>query len=233
MPEQTIGQGQITRQTAYKLRIGDILRGKPIIENENTPEQRFKFLELGDKHVIRVNVVANIIDRYTNEGASSFASENSSNMPSEVTSRRKYMNFTIDDASGQIRLKIFGEDTDRFSTITQGNTVIVIGIVRFYNNELYISPEIIKIIDPRYLLVRKLELDKEKPKPTNKEEIKAIKDQIIEMIKKEEENGGIDADTIYHTLTSASPELINQEITKLLEEGLIYEPRPGKLRYLG
>jgi RecG-like helicase len=211
---ETTGQ-PITRQTANKLRIGDILRGKPIIENENTENQRFKFLELGDKNIIRVNIVANIIDKYQSEG------------------EKKYLSFTIDDASGQIRLKIFGEDTARFANMTQGNTVIVIGVVRFYNNELYISPEIIKITDPRYLLVRKLELDKEKPKTTNKEEIKAIKDQIIDLIKKEENNGGIDSDTIYHTLTSASPDIISQEITKLLEEGLVYEPRPGKIRFLG
>lgn len=218
MPEQTIGQGQpIKRQTAHKLRIGDILRGKPIIENENTPEQRFKFLELGNKNLVRVNIVANIIDKYQSEG------------------EKKYLTFTIDDASGQLRLKSFGEDTIRFKAITQGNTVLVIGTIRFYNNELYIQPEIIKSLDPRYLLVRKLELDKEKPKleTANKEEIKAIKDQIIDLIRREENNGGIDSDAIYHTLTSASPDIISQEITKLIEEGLAYEPKPGKIRYLG
>jgi len=31
----------------------------------------------------------------------------------------------------------------------------------------------------------------------------------------------------------ASPKIINQEIQKLLEEGIIFEPRPGKVRYLG
>ncbi len=31
---------------------------------------------------------------------------------------------------------------------------------------------------------------------------------------------------------SAEPALINQEIEKLLEEGIIYEPRPGRVRYL-
>jgi len=29
------------------------------------------------------------------------------------------------------------------------------------------------------------------------------------------------------------PEIINKEISKLLEEGFIYEPRPGKIRILG
>ena len=34
-------------------------------------------------------------------------------------------------------------------------------------------------------------------------------------------------------LRGTSPEIINQEIQKMLEEGIIFEPRPGKLRWLG
>ena len=210
----------IKRQVAHKLRIGDILKGKPITEQsaDNPEMQRFKFLELGNKNIVRVNIVANIVDKYESQ-------------PSP--DKKQYSNFTIDDASGQIRLKIFGDDTVKFSSNTQGNTVVVIGTLRFYNNELYISPEIIRQVDPRYLLVRKLELDSEKPKQVDKQEILAIKDQIIEMIKKSEPEGGLETDKIYHTLTNTSPEIISQEIQKMLEEGLAYEPRPGKIRYLG
>jgi len=209
----------IKRQTAFKLRIGDVLKGKPIIDEQKSPEgqpmQRFRFLELGDKNIVRVNIVANIVDKYQSEA------------------EKKYLTFTIDDASGQIRLKTFGEDTGKFQNIVQGNTVIVIGTLRFYNNEVYIAPEIIRETDPRYLLVRKLELDREKPKQVNKEEVLAIKDQIIEMIKRAEDSGGIETDQLYHTLTTVSPEIISQEIQKMLDEGLAYEPRPGKIRYLG
>lgn len=221
----------IKRQTAYKLRIGDILSGKPITENnaENPEQQRFKFLELGNKNIVRINIVANIVDKYESEGSPA----SGENTPESTPARKKYSNFTIDDASGQIRIKIWGDDTARFSKIVQGNTVIVIGTLRFYNSEIYISPEIIRSVDPRYLLVRKLELDREKPIQVDKQEILAIKDQIIEMIKKAEEQGGLDTDNIYHTLTSVSPEIIGQEIQKMLEEGLAYEPKPGKIRYLG
>ena len=194
-----------TRATACKLRIGDILKGKPIIT-----EERFNFIELGDKQIIRVNVVANIVEKYNSEG------------------EKKYLALTIDDASGQIRLKAFGDDVARFENKEQGDTVMVIGLVRYYNDELYIAPEIIKSQDPRYLLVRKLELDKEMP--ITKEEITEIKSQVIDMIKKEAE--GIDTDKIIMEL-KASPDAISQEISKLIEEGLIYEPRPGKVRWLG
>ncbi|MBM3234301.1 hypothetical protein FJZ19_04380, partial [Candidatus Pacearchaeota archaeon] len=137
----------LKRQIAYKIRVGDLLKGKPIIEQGEIA--RFKFLELGNKNIVRVNVVANIIDKYQTEG-----SEN----------KKSYLSLTIDDASGQMTVRAFGDDVKRFSEIAQGNTVLVIGTLRFFNNEIYISPEIIRDIDPRYLLVRKLELDKEKPK---------------------------------------------------------------------
>src|SRR3989344_4701859 len=105
---------QFKRATAYKLRIGDILAGKQILEGE-----RFNFLELGDKQIIRVNIVANIIEKYESETES------------------KYLSLTIDDASGQIRIKTFGEDTNKFKEVNQGHTVMVIGKLRVYNNELY------------------------------------------------------------------------------------------------
>ena len=53
------------------------------------------------------------------------------------------------------------------------------------------------------------------------------------MIKKAEEDGGIETEKMILEINDASPELINQELKKMLEEGLAYEPRPGKIRYLG
>jgi hypothetical protein len=54
----------------------------------------------------------------------------------------------------------------------------------------------------------------------------------MQRIKDEEVNGGVDIDSLIMGI-SANPDTINAEIKKLLEEGLIYEPRPGRLRYLG
>jgi len=202
------------REIAYKLRIGDILRGTPQITN-NEGRERFNFLELGDKKIVKVNVVANVIDKFMSEG------------------EKKFATLTLDDASGQINVKTFGENTSMFQEINQGHTIMIIGPLRIFNNELYILPEITKIIDSRYLLVRKLEIEKSIPKQElTTEKITAIKDQIIEMIKKEEENEGIDTEKLVMEIP-ASPELINQEVKKLLEEGIIYEPRPGRVRYLG
>lgn len=202
------------REIAYKLRIGEILKGKPELTTVGERE-RLSFIELGDKKILRVNVIANVIDKFISEGEKRFAS------------------LTLDDATGQINIKTFGEDVKKFENISQGQTLTIIGLLRIFNNEIYILPETIKLVDPRYLLVRKLEIEKASPKQqASKEQIVAVKDQLIDRIKKEEANEGIDTEKLVLEL-DASPELINQEIKRLLEDGVIYEPRPGRVRYLG
>lgn len=200
---------QFKRNVAYKMRIGDILAGKVILDGE-----RFKFLESADKQVVRINLIANIVDKYIQDG------------------EKKYGSVTLDDASGQIKLKTFGEDIDKFSQLNQGDTILVIGLLRTWNNEIYITPEIMKKRDPAYLLVRKLEIEKETPKLPDKEQLLGLKDKILAMVKEGEADGGANIDHIILNLKE-SPDLINQEIKKLLEDGVIYEPRPGKIRYLG
>jgi hypothetical protein len=51
--------------------------------------------------------------------------------------------------------------------------------------------------------------------------------------KKAEPDEGINKDDIIMKITSSPPDLVSKEIQKLLEEGILYEPRPGRVRYLG
>ena len=206
-------ENQFKRNVAYKFRIGDILIGKPMFDGE-----RFSFLELGDKKIVRVNIIGNIIDKYESEG------------------ERKYIFFTLDDGSGQIKIKCFGDDVAKFKDINQGQTVLVIGVLRNFNNETYISLEIIKEQDTKYLLIRKLETETEREKNVPKmerNEIVAVRDRILNKIKEAEKDGGIETDKVIMELRDISPSIIHQEIKKLLEEGIIFEPQPGKIRWLG
>ena len=207
---------QFKRNIGFKLRIGDILLGKPILNGD-----KFSNLELGDKKIIRCNVIGNVIDKFQ----------------SESTTGKSYIFVKIDDGSGQISLKAFSDDSEKLKELIQGETILCIGSLRHFNNETYLSPEIIKKVDPRYLLVRKLEIEKEKNKNTtfikNSPQISAIKDKILKLIKDSEVEGGIEIDKIILQLREATPDIINQEIRKLLEEGIIFEPRPGKIRWLG
>lgn len=197
------------RNVAIKTRIGDLLAANPVFDGD-----RLKHVELNQKVIIRTNVIANIIDKYVQDGEKKFAS------------------MTLDDATGQLKVKVFGDDIKKFENFTQGDTVMVIGLVRSWNNERYLTPEIIKKKEPAFLLIRKKEIESSLPKITEKSEINKIRDSLLGEVKSSEEQGGIDVEQLILKLHS-SPDVINNEIRKLLEEGMIYEPRPGKLRYLG
>ena len=206
-----IGQGGrgFKRHIAYKFKIGQVIAGNQIFD-----ENKLSFIEINNKNVFRVNIIANIVDRYAQEG------------------EKRYGTITIDDASGQIKVKFFGDEVEKIKELNLGDTVLVVGLLKSWNNEVYLTPEIIKKKDFRYLLVRKLESDLEMPKTLDKEKIAELKDKIVEMVRKAEESGGIDTEKIIMELKEP-PEIINNEVKKLLEDGVIYEPRPARLRYLG
>src|SRR3989344_5652146 len=124
---------QQKRKTAYKVWIGDLLKSN-ISMNEN----RLNYVELGNRKIVRVNIIANVIDKYRHN-------------------EKPYTSLTLDDSSGQMRVKSF-DDTANTSSFNVGDSVRVIGTVRYFNEELYIQPEIIKKVDEKWLLVRKLEL---------------------------------------------------------------------------
>lgn len=236
---QRSSSGDFKRNVAYKFRIGDLLVGRPVFDEAMN---RFNYLDLENKKIVRVNIVANIVDKYESEGET------------------KFISFTIDDGSGQIKMRVFSDDVEKFRNFSQGQTVIVIGLLRSYNNEVYITPEIIREQDPRYLLVRKLEVEKQRNESVASSGVSemvggggetsgsvsesggenigntgggGIREKIIDFIKNAETEGGADTDKIVTSLRETSPEIINQEIQKLLEQGILFEPRPGKLRWLG
>lgn len=200
---------QFKRHIAYKFRIGSILEGTPQFEND-----RLKFLNINDKQVIRINLIANIIDKFIQDN------------------EKKYGSITLDDATGQIKIKVFGEDLKKIENLNQGDTILVIGLIRSWKDEIYIIPEIIKKKDPSFLLIRKLEIESTQLNIPNKEKLFQLKDKIITLLKEGETNGGVEIENIILKLKE-NPDVINKEIKKLLEEGMAYEPRPGKLRYLG
>jgi len=210
------------RETAFKIKIGDLLRANKIYEHVNYQSDiqinpRLLCVELGNKKIVRVNIIANVIDKFESEGETRFAT------------------MTLDDGSGQIKSRAFREDLEKLRDIIQGDTILIIGLLRSFNQELYIIPEIVKKQDPRYLLVRKLELERSQKKlpADNKKEIKALRDEIIDKVKNAEQYEGIDKEQIIMMFKNIKPSLITQEIIKLLEDGIIYEPRPGRVRYLG
>lgn len=112
--------------------------------------------------------------------------------------------FYVDDGLGQLPLRCFEENKNQ-SLLTIGDVILIIGKIRKYNQEVYISPEIMKKISPLWLKVHSLEisrntllnLDLEKEKNGKKEletrevekekvEIEIVETEIVE----EEIKGG-------------------------------------------
>lgn len=197
------------RNIAYKLRIGMIQAGSPIMEAD-----KLKHVVVDDTSVVRVNLIANVVDKFVQEG------------------EKKFGSLTLDDATGQIRVKVFGDDVEKIQAFQQGDTLAAIGVLRSWNNETYLTPEVLKKKDPAFLLIRKMEVELAAPKKVDRVALAAVKDKILSMIKEAEKDGGVEIEKLIMELKEA-PAVINQEIKRLLEDGMAYEPRPGKLRYLG
>lgn len=135
---------QQQRQTAHKLWIANLINSQ-FIKQEGEWEPNY--IQINNLKISRVNIVANIVLTYNNEDNS-------------------YITLTIDDGSAQIQIKAWREDTAILKDLKIGDTILVIGRVREYNNQTYLTPEIIKKLDnPSWLKVRKLELTKLYGKP--------------------------------------------------------------------
>lgn len=205
-----MAEDKFKRHIAFKLRVGDISSGKPKIEGD-----RFTHLELDGKNIVRVNLIGNIVEKFESSG------------------EKQYSFTTLDDGSGQIKLKSFGDDVEKLKNFTEGETVLVIGVLRNFQDETYVSPEIIRKQDPKYLLIRKLEIEKRRSSNPElaKQQMGAVKDRILGVIKNSDQ--GIEVDQMVTDLRDISPEIIRQEIQKFIEEGMVFEPRPGMVKYLG
>jgi len=222
------------RQTACKMQISDILKGKIIFEGD-----RLNNVEIAGKNVLRVNIIANIVEKYSNP-------------------EKQFASLTMDDGSGQIRMKGFSDSFDILNAPMIGDTVYMIGTLKFYNDELYVLPEIIRNIETKWLLLRRLELGitdspgipeisklSEKASenkgfeehvvteqkidmsnnPAPAQEISSPKLKVLNQIRKDVE---LDVEQLIVPLNIPLADL-NVIVKELIQEGEIYESRPGHL----
>lgn len=145
-----------------------------------------------------------------------------------------YSGAIIDDGSGRVSLKNF-ENRIIFTNVDVGDVVLVIGRVREFSNERYILPEIVKKISMEWINVRKLELngledDKVADPPDNgKDEEIGLGKDVYEMIKKLDDGNGVAIEDLIKNSYFQDTERI---INKLLENGDVFEIKPGKIKVL-
>ncbi|MBL7050543.1 hypothetical protein ISS04_00080 [Candidatus Woesearchaeota archaeon] len=207
-----------SRQIAYKTKIKDILEGEYIKEDGWIPN----YILSGTKKISRVNLVGVVVAK----------SDNSENQE-----------FVLEDKSGKISVRFF-EKKDSFGVWGIGDFLRIIGRPREYNGQKYIVPEIIKNVEKGWFELMMFEvcgalgIQKKTPEIKKKQEIiekkimeDIIKDKInsedvIGFIKKLDVGDGADYEEV---LLQAKDDKI---LKNLLEEGEIFEIRPGKLKVL-
>lgn len=220
------------RQTAYKLWIAEIVNADYIRE---TGEWDPNYLDVKGVKVARVNILGTITEFFSNLNGD-------------------YVTMTIEDGTTQIAVRAFKEDTRFLQGLVIGNSVLVIGRPRQYQNEIYIIPEIVKKLDnPAWIKVRKAELlatrgqiatkqqlpQQETSRETREELIanhassqgnESVRQKILNILEKQGE-AGMDIDLLMQT-AEAQEEEGEKIIEELIKEGEIYMSRPGVLKII-
>lgn len=214
-------EGYQERQIAMKLRIKEINEGDYIMEEGWKPNY---LLTKEGKKVSRVNLMGVILDK---------------------EEKGIMTNLILDDGSGKITARSF-EGIKNLKDITTGEGVLVVGNVRIFNNEKYISPEIIKKIDNAWLKVRYLELEKEKKEDKETggtvEEIEGEGEfldsagkEILDLIQKLDKGEGALIEEVKEKVKEKSMMKLREAeelIEKMLKNGEIFQSSSGKVKVL-
>lgn len=125
------------RSTAYKLKIEDLVRGRYVHSAEGEPS---RLITPWGQEVLRAHFIATVVDKFVREDDG-------------------YATLRLDDGSGTIRAKAWGEDVRHMAEFEVGDLVEVVGRVREYEGEIHIVPEVLeRVEDPNWELVRELEI---------------------------------------------------------------------------
>jgi RPA family protein len=197
----------IKREIAMICMIDDLLQGS-FVRTEGWNPSYFS-TEMGD--VSRANIMGVVVNKEPNGGV------------------------LLDDGSGRILLRSFEENA--FAGVDTGDLVLVIGRPRIYNEQKYVLPEIIKKVDQRWGEYRRLQLEllrkrvKKAVAVSIKEAVPPVNyfQKILEFIKDLDSGSGADAEEVIKR--SGAPDA-DALIRKLIEEGEIFELKPGKLKIL-
>lgn len=195
------------RQTAYKFWIKDAISARPVIVDNFVDH----FIVRG-KQVSRASIIASVVFKFESEDGN-------------------YAAVTLDDGTETIRLKCWREDTPMLKELKISDIILAVGRFKEYNNELYINPEIIKIVEPNWELLRKVELLKEHGKPCEVENVPEMqaRQRVLDTIERFSSDEGAGLNIIIKN-SGLSEDKVNETVKGLLKEGEIFENQPGKLK---
>ncbi len=146
-------------------------------------------------------------------------------------------NLILDDGTAQLVLRSF-EPTSRVRALQLGEVIAVLGRVRIYNGERYLSPEIVKKINPLWLKVRKRELIKQE-----REELKIaqeliapvvvegerIEERVVKAVREKDQGTGVLVEELLELFPDGQTESL---IEKMQRDGLLFQNSPGRVKVL-
>ena len=212
---------QFKREAAQKFSAGEILKG----EFTETGDGAIA-MSIAGRPVRRVNLLATVVDKDSSESQS-------------------YKSLLVDDGTAQIRLRFFDTDTPLFEKLEVGNFAIIIGKLRHYGSEVYVTPEILKPLkNVKWAEVRKLELAVPRGQTSasnnSGRKVAAVEEELVDVVGKDklqvykivkELDTGRGADLSEVALKAG---LNNAEsiIRDMLKNGDLFEVLPGRLKVL-
>jgi len=214
------------RVTFQKVWVKDLHEGEFVRGEGWNPS----YIDVGGKRVSRINLFATVVSKFTSEDGN-------------------YGTITLDDGTETVRVKAFGPDVIKLKKSKIGDLARFIGKVKKYNDEVYLSPEIVrKVEDPNWIILHKLELGSPSSGAIQAEEVKpSVPEDVAEEVIKEEDlsvqgkvlglikdlDAGEGAE-IEAVISKSELDISEAKsvIIGLLKSGDIYEPKKGKLKVL-
>jgi RPA family protein len=77
-----------------------------------------------------------------------------------ITDDDSYTSLTVDDGTETVRIKAWRQDVEKLKEFLKGDLIEVVGKVREYNEEIYLTPELVSKVTPNKWVLRELELMK-------------------------------------------------------------------------
>ena len=217
------------RQVAVKITIKEVLEGTFIQEdNQSSPELILPSMQ----RVFRLNIMGILLQK-----------ERVGNITT----------LWIDDGSGKMPVRFFEEDP-AISALAPGEALLIISKPRKYNQEIYLSPEIVKKVSISWLKVRVAELDRKPGGLLKREEfsmkggfskvppaapLEIINEKISEeilpnlkiaqLIKSLDSGGGARIEEVLEKSPLGQTEIV---LEKMLENGEIFQVLPGRVKVL-
>jgi len=222
--------------SAYKVKVEELLQGEYVVSEEGLPY----LLTPWGRKVSRVRVMGTVVERWLREDG-------------------EYCTVYLDDGTGVIALRGWGEGAKELAELRVGELVDVIGRVKEYLGERYLVPHLLlRVKDPNWEVVRELEillsrrkalekgirprrLPAKPPEEVEVEEVEGfelpqvpeeLKRRALEVLDRLDRGEGVGEEELRRELGIDRKEL-EDLLLALLDEGEIFEVRTGRYKRVG